>query len=99
MYPATNGALNPWDAHFLGCHVADLQNSCVKIYGSGPQSICKGNSMTQCQVIGSSPSPSLSPAPTPSPVPGPAPSPIPGGQPSHECLECWQTACSARKQS
>jgi dienelactone hydrolase len=56
MYPLTNGALNPWDAHFLGCHVADLQNSCVKIYGSGSDSICKGNSMTQCEVVGSSPS-------------------------------------------
>jgi len=109
MYPATNGALNPWDAHFLGCHVADLQSSCLKIYGSGSDSICKGNSMTQCQVIGSSPSPSPSPSPAPSPVPtpspspaptpSPAPSPIPGGEPSEACLECWQTACSASKQS
>merc|ERR1712070_735008 len=49
--------------------------------------------MTQCQVIGSSPSPS------PSPAPSPAPSPIPGGEPSQECLQCWQTACSASKQA
>merc|ERR1712226_1186133 len=109
MYPATNGALNPWDAHFLGCHVADLQNSCTKIYGSGSDSICKGNSMTQCSVVGSSPSPSPGPSPsprpaptpipgpTPAPTPSPAPSPIPGGEPSLECLQCWQTACNARK--
>jgi hypothetical protein len=55
MYPATNGALNPWDAHFMGCHVADLESSCTQIYGSGADSICKGNSMTQCEVVGSSP--------------------------------------------
>merc|ERR1712151_320226 len=91
MYPATNGALNPWDAHFLGCHVADLQNSCNKIYGGGSGSICKGNSMTLCQVVGSpSPSPTPSPTPTPMPVPSPtpSPSPIPGGEPSAACLEC-----------
>jgi len=111
MYPATNGALNPWDAHFLGCHVADLSSSCGKIYGSGADSICKGNSMTQCQVIGSSPSPSPpsplpKPVPTPAPMPVPAvptpsphPSPIPGGEPSQACLECWQTACSSVKQA
>lgn len=57
MYPLTNGALNPWDAHFLGCHVADLQNSCNKIYGTGSDSICMGNSMTQCEVIGTPSSP------------------------------------------
>jgi len=110
MYPATNGALNPWDAHFLGCHVADLHTSCTKIYGGGSDSICKGNSMTQCQVVGSSPSPSPSPAPAPvpppaptpspvpvpSPVPSPSPSPIPGGEPSAACLQCWQGACSAQ---
>merc|ERR1711865_474122 len=58
MYPATNGALNPFDAHFLGCHVADLQTSCLKIYGTGSDSVCKANSMSLCQVVGgSSPSP------------------------------------------
>merc|ERR1712157_407969 len=77
MYPATNGALNPWDAHFLGCHVADLKSSCIKIYGSGSDSICKGNSMTQCEVVGSSPSPSPGPAPSPTPRPTPVPSPVP----------------------
>merc|ERR1712157_110943 len=89
MYPATNGALNPWNAHFLGCHVADLESSCIKIYGSGSDSICKGNSMTQCEVVGSPPGPS--------PTPSPTPSPIPGGDPSQACLECWQAACSAQQ--
>lgn len=79
MYPATNGALNPWDAHFLGCHVADLASSCNKIYGTGSDSICKGNSMTQCQVIGSaSPTPSPPPVPMPTPTPSaPMPTPVP----------------------
>merc|ERR1712028_210553 len=45
------------------------------------------------------PTPSPSPAPTPVPTPSPAPSPIPGGEPSEDCLECWQTACSASKQA
>merc|ERR1711865_973351 len=107
MYPATNGALNPFDAHFLGCHVADLQTSCDKIYGTGQDTICKANSMSLCQVVGgSSPSPpspsppTPPPAPTPSPpaptppAPTPSPSPVPGGEPTAECLECWQNACS-----
>merc|ERR1712070_442863 len=92
MYPATNGALNPFDAHFLGCHVADLQTSCNKIYGTGQGTICKANSMTLCQVVGGSPSPSPSPSPpsppqptptpSPTPAPTPSPSPVPGGEPS-----------------
>lgn len=57
MFPATNGALNPFDAHFMGCHVADLQTSCDKVYGNGADSMCKANSMTLCQVAGA-PSPS-----------------------------------------
>jgi hypothetical protein len=109
MYPATNGALNPFDAHFLGCHVADLQTSCNKIYGTGQGTICKANSMTLCQVEGGSPSPSPSPSPaptptpppvptptpSPTPTPTPSPSPVPGGDPSADCLKCWQNACSA----
>jgi len=107
MYPATNGALNPFDAHFMGCHVADLQTSCNKIYGTGQGTICKANSMTLCQVVGGSspspspPAPTPSPAPTPTPSPAPtptptpSPSPVPGGEPSAECLKCWQNACSA----
>jgi dienelactone hydrolase len=53
MYPLTNGSLNPWDAHFIGCHVADLQDSCDKIYGSGSDSICQGQAMAQCETVGS----------------------------------------------
>merc|ERR1712139_693418 len=83
-YPATWGALNPFDAHFLGCHVADLQTSCNKIYGTGQGTICKANSMTLCQVVGgASPSPpSPSPTPPPSPPPTPPPSPTPPHPPS-----------------
>jgi len=108
MYPAENGALNPFDAHFLGCHVADLQTSCNKIYGTGQDTICKANTMTLCQVEGGAPSPSPSPppsptppqptptpTPSPTPTPTPSPSPVPGGEPSAECLACWQNACSA----
>jgi len=108
MYPAENGALNPFDAHFLGCHVADLQTSCDKVYGTGQGTICKANTMTLCQVEGGagpsppspsppspSPSPPPSPPPSPTPSPPPSPSPVPGGDPTAECLECWQQACSA----
>ena len=110
MYPATNGALNPFDAHFMGCHVADLQTSCDKIYGSGPGTICKANSMSLCQVVGGpsptptptpspqpTPTPSPRPTPTPTPTPSPSPSPIPGGEPSAACLQCWQSVCSAKQ--
>merc|ERR1711976_244810 len=48
-----------------------------------------------CLGVGSSPSPA--PTPSPSPSPSPAPSPIPGGEPSAECLQCWQQACSAKQ--
>merc|ERR1719272_1250728 len=92
MYPATNGALNPFDAHFLGCHVADLQTSCDKIYGTGQGTICKANSMTLCQVVGGA-----SPSPPSPPAPSPSPSPVPGGEPTAECLECWQNACSVKQ--
>merc|ERR1712070_555962 len=88
-----------------GCHVADLETSCNKIYGTGQGTICKANSMTLCQVVGGSspspPSPSPpsppqpTPTPSPTPAPTPSPSPVPGGEPSAECLGCWQNACSA----
>merc|ERR1712078_571904 len=78
MFPAENGALNPFDAHFMGCHVADLQTSCNKIYGTGQGTICKANTMTLCQVVGGSPpSPSPSPPSPPQPTPTPTPSPTP----------------------
>merc|ERR1712151_414742 len=41
MEPIQGGRMNPFDAHFLGCHVADLQTSCDKIYGDADDSICK----------------------------------------------------------
>jgi len=52
MYPLTNGALNPFDAHFMGCHVADLQTSCNKVYGTGKDTMCEANSMMLCDAVG-----------------------------------------------
>jgi hypothetical protein len=43
------------------------------------------------------PSPRPTPSPSPTPKPGPAPSPVPGGEPSRDCLKCWQAACSAKQ--
>jgi len=79
---------NPSESHFAsGGHCQNIPYSDI----------------VTCLGISSSPSPSPSPAPSPVPTPGPtpspAPSPIPGGEPSEACLECWQTACSASKQS
>jgi poly(3-hydroxybutyrate) depolymerase len=50
MEPAINGRLNPFDAHFLGCHVAGLQTSCDKVYGGGADDMCQANTMTLCQI-------------------------------------------------
>jgi len=79
---------NPSESHFAsGGHCQNIPYSdivkCLGVGGSAPRP--------------SPPSPV--PAPTPSPSPSPSPSPIPGGEPSEECLECWQTACSAVKQT
>merc|ERR1711957_177829 len=43
------------------------------------------------------PSPRPRPSPSPTPSPRPTPSPIPGGEPSNDCLKCWQAVCSAVK--
>lgn len=104
MWPEENGSLNPFDAHFLGCHLLDSQNSCDKVYGNAANSLCKANTMTLCQVVHDGPSPkptpnptpkpTPAPAPKPTPVPSPTPTPIPGGDPSEDCLKCWQSACS-----
>lgn len=51
MEPLTNGRLNPFDAHFLGCHVAGLQSSCDKVYGDAADSMCKANKMTICEIV------------------------------------------------
>lgn len=92
MYPATNGALNPFDAHFMGCHVADLQSSCDKVYGSGSGTICEANSMSLCEVVGgSTPAPTPRPSPTPpSPAPTPQPSPSPSPSPDAPSVACQQ---------
>merc|ERR1712046_68954 len=41
MEPIQGGRMNPFDAHFLGCHVANLKDSCDRIYGDSDDSICK----------------------------------------------------------
>jgi predicted dienelactone hydrolase len=51
MEPLTNGRLNPFDAHFLGCHLAGLKNSCDKVYGDATDSMCQANKMTVCEVV------------------------------------------------
>lgn len=50
MEPMSPGRLNPFDAHFLGCHLAALQSSCDKVYGDGSDSMCKANKMTTCEI-------------------------------------------------
>lgn len=51
MEPLSPGRLNPYDAHFLGCHVAGLQASCDKVYGKGADDMCQANTMTKCQIV------------------------------------------------
>merc|ERR1712032_1610976 len=51
MEPAENGRLNPFDAHFLGCHLANLTASCDMVYGNAVGSICKANTMTVCEIV------------------------------------------------
>merc|ERR1712224_10088 len=41
MEPAQEGRLNKYAAHFLACHVRDLQTSCDKVYGDAEDSMCK----------------------------------------------------------
>merc|ERR1712003_44647 len=52
--PRNEGRLNPFHAHFLGCHVAGLQASCEKIYGDGSDTLCKANKMHICEINKSS---------------------------------------------
>jgi len=41
MEPTHEGHSNEFTAHFLNCHVKPNQYSCYKIYGDGPQTMCK----------------------------------------------------------
>jgi len=59
MEPTHGGRLNPFDAHFLGCHAAGLQSSCNKIYGNSEDTICNAY-VQSCVVV---------PAPPPPPIP------------------------------
>jgi len=76
MEPADHGRLNPFDAHFLGCHLANLTTSCDKVYGKAAGSLCKANKMTACEVTNPGPSPTPGPAPPTPPSPAP-PTPTP----------------------
>merc|ERR1712232_265703 len=51
MEPFHSDRLNPFAAHFMGCHVADLQKSCGMVYGDAPETMCSANRMTTCKVV------------------------------------------------
>lgn len=85
MEPMHAGRLNPFDAHFLGCHVADLQTSCDMIYGDGPTTICQANQMKSCEIC----KPETGCLPTPARVTTPAPAPHPSGA----CMVQEETDC------
>eukprot|EP01046_Picozoa_sp_COSAG06_P020612 COSAG06_NODE_1515_length_9225_cov_75.448280_3_plen_522_part_00 len=60
MEPERGGHLNPYDAHFLACHLNVSTSSCDKIYGDGPATLCHANNMSTCDVV-------TTPAPAPPP--------------------------------
>lgn len=74
---------NPSESHFAS--------------GGHCQNIPYTDIVTCLGVSGSSPAPVPTPAPSPTPSPSPSPSPIPGGEPSADCLKCWQSACSSKQ--
>ena len=51
MEPEHEGRNNPFDAHFLACHVADYQPSCDLIYKDTPSNLCKQEDYVDCDVI------------------------------------------------
>jgi len=80
---------NPSESHFAsGGHCQNIPYAdivtCLDISGSSPT-----------PTPTPTPSPQPTPTPSPTPTPTPSPSPVPGGEPSVECLKCWQSACSA----
>jgi len=48
MEPAWGGRLNGYAAHFLACHVREMQASCDKVYGFGEQSMCNAVDTSAC---------------------------------------------------
>lgn len=50
MEPAHGGRMNEFMAHFQGCYLIPRQESCDKIYGDGPDSLCHKNPMTDCDI-------------------------------------------------
>jgi len=51
MEPTKEAYANPWMAHFFGCHVGGLDDSCKKVYGDGPDSMCQDKNLNQCIVV------------------------------------------------
>jgi len=89
LEPLQGGRLNPFMAHFFGCHVAELQSSCDLIYGNSEDSLCRAQPMSACEVVGTfqvgDPVPAPVPAPAPAPPndnqnPQPTPAPAPPAQ-------------------
>jgi len=48
MEPAHEGRLNRYAAHFLACHVREMQSSCDKVYGFGEDSMCNAVDTSTC---------------------------------------------------
>jgi len=48
MEPAQGGRLNRYAAHFLACHVQEMQESCDKVYGFGEDSMCNAVDASTC---------------------------------------------------
>merc|ERR1711981_327814 len=48
MEPAQGGRLNKYAAHFLACHVRELQTSCDIVYGFAEDNMCKAAPTSTC---------------------------------------------------
>lgn len=50
MEPAGAGRMNEFMAHFQGCYLIPRQESCDKIYGDAPDSLCHKYPMVDCDI-------------------------------------------------
>jgi len=50
MEPAHAGRMNEFMAHFQGCYLIPRQESCLKIYGNGTDSLCHKYPMADCDI-------------------------------------------------
>merc|ERR1712139_367815 len=83
--PRLGGRLNPFHAHFLGCHVAGLNGSCEKVYGDAPDTLCKANEMHICEINRSS---SILHS-----VSAPVETPPSAREMPQNCTECFSKKC------